>query len=67
VTFRACAYLACLLCSCINVDETFMGIKLLRRWLMRQAEVDASLHTQCTRMRIAALRTHDRVWCSALP
>ena len=25
--------------SCINVDETVMGIKLMRRWLMRQAEV----------------------------
>lgn len=25
--------------SCINTDETFMGIKLMRRWLMRQAEV----------------------------
>ncbi len=25
--------------SCINVDETLMGIKLMRRWLMRQAEV----------------------------
>lgn len=25
--------------SCINVDETFMGVKLMRRWLMRRAEV----------------------------
>lgn len=31
--------------SCINVDETFMGLKLMRRWLMRQAEVRlAPLH-----------------------
>ncbi|KAL4430826.1 hypothetical protein ABPG75_006082 [Micractinium tetrahymenae] len=26
--------------SCINTDEVFMGIKLMRRWLMRQAEGD---------------------------
>ncbi|EFN59364.1 hypothetical protein CHLNCDRAFT_137827 [Chlorella variabilis] len=26
--------------SCINVDETFMGVKLMRRWLMRRAEGD---------------------------
>lgn len=25
--------------SCINTDETFMGIKLMRRWLMRHAQV----------------------------
>ena len=30
--------------SCINVDETLMGIKLMRRWLMRQAEVGRAAH-----------------------
>jgi hypothetical protein len=28
--------------SCINLDETVMGIKLMRRWLVRQAEVRPS-------------------------
>ncbi len=25
--------------SCVNTDETFMGIKLMRRWLVRHAQV----------------------------
>lgn len=28
--------------SLINVDETLMGLKLMRRWLMRHAEVSTS-------------------------
>jgi hypothetical protein len=41
---------------CINLDETVMGIKLMRRWLMRQAEVCNSIESCC--------RVHNLLSCA---
>jgi hypothetical protein len=41
--------------SCINVDETLMGVKLMRRWLMRQAEVGRAAHGPELRQRACSL------------